>query len=142
LWACSDETNQVLTEPFLGVERSTHQYPFGDLVRNGAHLAMGSDWAVSTPDVLEQIAVAVTRRVPGEPDSEPFLPHQRLSLEDALIGFTAGSAYVNYLEESRGVIQPGKVADLAVLEGNPFDDGPAAMLVDLTFVGGELVFER
>jgi len=142
LWACSDHTTQVLTEPFLGAERSTHQYPFGDLVRSGAHLAMGSDWAVSTPDVMEQIAVAVTRKVPGEPDSEPYLPHQRLSLEDALIGFTAGSAYVNFLEVSRGVIQPGKVADLAVLEANPFEDGPAGMQVDLTFVAGRTVFQR
>jgi hypothetical protein len=142
LWACSDHTMQVLTEPYLGFERSTRQYPFGDLVRAGAHLAMGSDWAVSTPDVMAQIDVAVTRRVPGEPASEPYLPEQALSMTEAFTGFTAGSAYVNFLEDDRGVIQPGKVADLTVLEADPFVDGAAGMKVDLTFVAGRPVYQR
>ena len=143
LWACADETMQVLTTPFLGAERSAHQYPFGDLARAGAHLAMGSDWAVSTPDVMGQIDVAVTRQIPDDPGSEPFLPAQRLSLEEAFTGFTIGSAYVNFLDVERGSIQPGKVADLVVLDRNPFEDGrTAGTEVDLTFLAGEAVFER
>ena len=52
LWACEDEQMTELTLPFLGPERSSWQYPFGDLHRAGARLVMGSDWPVSTPDPL------------------------------------------------------------------------------------------
>jgi predicted amidohydrolase YtcJ len=143
LWACDDQTMQVLTVPFLGAARAGNQYPFGDLLRSGAHLAMGSDWAVSTPDVMAQIDVAVTRQVPGDTSSLPFLPDQRLTLEQAFMGFTAGSAYVNFLDDERGTIEPGKVADLVVLEANPFDVGrTVGICVDLTMAAGEAVFER
>ncbi len=143
LWACADPAMTELTLPFLGAERAARQYPFADLVRSGAHLAMGSDWAVSTPDVMAQIDVAVTRQVPGDPDSEPFLPQQRLTLAEAFMAFTVGSAYVNFLEDHRGLIEPGKAADLVVLSANPFELGRTTGLeVDLTLVAGDVVYER
>jgi predicted amidohydrolase YtcJ len=58
-------------------------YPFGDLARSGATLAMGSDRAVTTANPLEQIEVAVTHIDPQTRDAEPFLPHQALSLPTA-----------------------------------------------------------
>ena len=73
LWAYGDEQMTELTLPFLGPERGTWQYPFGDLHRAGAHLAMGSDWPVSTPDPLAAMHVAVNRTLYGE-SGEPFLP--------------------------------------------------------------------
>lgn len=143
LWACADPAMTELTLPFLGAERAARQYPFADLVRSGVHLAMGSDWAVSTPDVMAQIDVAVTRQVPGDPDSEPFLPQQRLTLAEAFMAFTVGSAYVNFLEDHRGLIEPGKAADLVVLSANPFELGRTTGLeVDLTLVAGDVVYER
>ena len=61
LWACRDDQVTVLTMPFIGLYRADAQYPFGSLQRAGARLAGGSDWQVSTPNVLEQAEVAVTR---------------------------------------------------------------------------------
>jgi predicted amidohydrolase YtcJ len=142
LWACDDDVMRDLTVPVLGPARSAMQYPFGDLARAGARLAMGSDWAVSSPDVMEQIHVAVTRQVPGA-ESAPFLPEQRLSLEQALAAFTSGSAYVNFMDDRAGTIEAGKAADLVVLEGDPFEEGSTeGMRVDMTFVDGEVVYER
>jgi predicted amidohydrolase YtcJ len=64
-------------------------------------------------------------------------------MADALCGFTAGSAYVNYLEADRGSIVPGAVADLVVLEDNPFETTDASEIrVDLTIIDGEIVYRR
>lgn len=145
LWACHEGQMDELTIPFLGPERSTWQYPFRSLLRSGARLAMGSDWGVSSANPLEEIEVAVTRVwFESRGDAEPFLPDERLSLEDAVEGFTLGSAWVNHLDADTGSITVGKLADLAVVDRDLFapDGGPIADgRVIATFVGGEAVFE-
>ena len=70
--------------------------------------AMGSDWPVTTPDPLKEIEVAVTRLPHGKEDGEPFLPHERLSLEQALKALTAGSAFANHLDDRTGTIEGGQ----------------------------------
>jgi predicted amidohydrolase YtcJ len=142
-WACLEGQMRNLTIPFLGAERSTWQYPFRSLRRSGAVLAMGSDWAVSTANPLVEIEVAVNRISDLSRDEEPFLPDERLDLIDALAAFTCGSAYVNHLDDT-GTLEPGKLADLAVIDRNLFapDAGPIGdARVVLTLVGGQTVFE-
>jgi predicted amidohydrolase YtcJ len=141
LWAAHEPQMDNLTIPFIGPERAARQYLFGDLVRSGARLAAGSDWAVSSANPLRAAAVAVTRTLPGT-GSEPLLPGQSLSLGQALAAYTAGSAYVNHLDET-GAVEVGKLADLVVLDRNPFGGPPeeiADVGVELTYVGGERVF--
>ncbi|MFB6435525.1 amidohydrolase [Streptomyces sp. NPDC056411] len=142
LWAAHEPQMDELTIPFLGAQRASWQYPFGDLLRSGATMAAGSDWPVSSPDPLAALHVAVNRRVPEDPPSAPaFLPEQRIDLGAALAAYTAGSAYVNHLDET-GTIQPGKLADLVVLDRDPFDgptDAIATTRVLQTFVGGRRV---
>jgi predicted amidohydrolase YtcJ len=119
-------------------------YPFGDLARSGATLAMGSDWAVTTANPLEQIEVAVTRTDPQARDGQPFLPEQALSLPVAVRAFTAGSAYVNHDDEA-GSIQVDKRADFVVLDRNIFEPAagmPADAEVTHTVIGGTTVFTR
>ena len=144
-WACHEGQMDVLTIPFLGPERATWQYPFRSLLAAGARLAMGSDWSVSTPNPLLEIEVAVTRVADeSRGEREPFLPHQALTLAEAVRAFTAGSAYVNHLDADTGTIEAGKLADLAVVDRDLFapDAGPIGDgRVLATFVGGEPVFE-
>ncbi len=143
LWACADAAMTELTMPFLGEPRNSWQYPFGELVRTGAVLAMGSDWSVTTADPLAQIAVAVTRRVPGDPASDPFLPGQAITITDALAAFTAGSAWVNHREAASGTLTVGYDADLVILDGDPFAaDDIATLRVAETIVRGETVYLR
>jgi predicted amidohydrolase YtcJ len=144
LWACHEAQMDELTIPFLGPERATWQYPFATLLRAGARLAMGSDWAVSTPDPLQEIEVAVERVYPESRGEPAFLPSERLTLEEAVRGFTLGSAYVNHLDDATGSITVGKLADLCVVDRDLFaaDVGPIGdARVLATFVGGEAVFE-
>lgn len=143
-WAQSEPQMEELTLPFLGRDRADLQYPFGDLLRSGATIAMGSDWSVTTANPLEEIEVAVTRVDPENRDNAPFLPEQALPLSVALGAFTAGSAYVNH-DDDAGTIAIGKRADLAVLDRNLFDRTsglPADAHVTHTVAGGALVYER
>ncbi|MEU2282694.1 amidohydrolase family protein [Streptomyces sp. NPDC013178] len=143
LWAAHEPQMDELTLPFLGAERGTRQYPFGDLLRAGAALAAGSDWPVSSPDPLQAIHVAVNRVTPDAPEGTPaFLPEQRLDLGAAIAAYTAGSAYVNHLDDTTGSIAVGKSADLVVLDRDPFAGPPeetAATRVLQTFVEGQRV---
>ncbi|WP_327668725.1 MULTISPECIES: amidohydrolase [unclassified Streptomyces] len=144
LWAAHEPQMDELTIPFLGAERSTRQYPFAALLGAGATLAAGSDWPVSSPDPLQGIHVAVNRVLADAPARTPvFLPEQRIGLADALSAYTSGSAYVNHLDADTGVIAAGCLADLVVLDRDPFA-GPAteigATCVEQTFVGGQRVF--
>jgi predicted amidohydrolase YtcJ len=143
LWAAHEPQMDELTIPFLGPERAARQYPFASLLRAGARLAAGSDWAVSSANPLEGIHVAVNRALPGaEPGAEPLLPGQALTLAEALAAYTAGSAYVNHLDDT-GAVAPGYLADLVVLDRDPFA-GPAgeiaAAAVVLTYVEGQQVY--
>jgi predicted amidohydrolase YtcJ len=143
LWAAHEPQMDELTIPFLGPERAARQYPFASLLRAGARLAAGSDWAVSSANPLEGIHVAVNRALPGaEPGAEPLLPGQALTLAEALAAYTAGSAYVNHLDET-GAVAPGYLADLVVLDRDPFAGPPgeiAAAAVALTYVEGQQVY--
>lgn len=146
LWATLEPQMVDLTLPFLGDRRSSWQYPFGDLLRSGAALAAGSDWSVSTPDPMAAIHTAVNRRsAPSEweGDYPPFLPEQAIDLGTALQAYTAGSARVNSLPET-GTIRVGMLADLALLDRDPFEGEPEQIgetRVLGTWVEGVPVFE-
>jgi predicted amidohydrolase YtcJ len=145
LWAAHEPQLDELTIPFLGPERAARQYLFGDLYRSGARLAAGSDWAVTSANPLRAVHVAVNRSLPGMTgaQAEPFLPGQRLELAVALGAYTIGSAYVNHLDDQTGAIEPGRLADLVVLDQDPFAVPPAqlaSLRVLSTYVAGEQVF--
>ena len=142
-WACHEGQMDNLTVPFLG-DRWTWQYPFRSLRAAGAVLAMGSDWSVSTPDPLLEMELAVERIADmSRGQREAFLPDERIELVDALAAFTAGSAYVNHLDDT-GTLEVGKLADLAVLDRDLFDRAAGAIgetRVVATFVEGVPVHE-
>jgi predicted amidohydrolase YtcJ len=149
LWAAHEGQLDDLTIPFVGDERASWLYPFGSLLASGATMAGGSDWPVSTPDVLQQMYVGVNRTSPpgytyGEAGEEPLLPDERITLAQAIRAFTMGSAYVNHLDDLTGSIEVGKLADLVVLSEDLFAmpvDGFSEARPLLTLVEGRSVFE-
>jgi predicted amidohydrolase YtcJ len=145
LWAAHEPQIDELTIPFLGQERSDRQYVFADLLRSGARLAAGSDWAVTSANPLRAIHVAVNRSLAGAggPDAEPLLQEQALDLSEAMGAYTIGSAFVNHLDDVTGSIELGKLADLVVVDRDPFDHPAieiARTTVLATYVHGDAVY--
>jgi predicted amidohydrolase YtcJ len=139
LWAFADEYITELTMPFLGADRSRWLYPIGSLQRSGAMLAFGSDWSVSSANPFEEIEVAITRMGPAGETDTPFLPDERIDLATALAAFTINAAYVNGLDDRTGSIEVGKLADLIVVDRNPFEIAPSDLSeveVELTLLEG------
>jgi predicted amidohydrolase YtcJ len=122
LWACKDEQNDQLTVPFVGPERAAWQYRIGSALRLGTRIAFGSDWPVSSADPLQEMHVAVNRMLSvrlGDPGSVettmPLLPGEAITVDATVDAFTRGVAYVNHEEDVAGTLEPGKLADVAVL---------------------------
>ena len=96
---------------------------------------------MSSPDPVQGIHVAVNRVEPGG-DAPVFLAGERLGLRDAITAYTAGSAYVNHLDDT-GRVAAGALADLVVLDRDPFAGDPediADARVTHTYVGGARVY--
>ena len=145
IWACHEPTMDQRTIPFLGPERTGWQYPFASLLRHGARLAAGSDWPVSSANPLLEIEVGMTRVNELMRSGHPFLPGERLSLDQALTAFTIDSAYVNHLDRETGSLEVGKLADLALLDRNLRDAsaGPIGEAsVEATWVEGLDVYAK
>lgn len=143
LWACHEAQLDELTLPFLADGAESRQYPFGELKERGARLAAGSDWPVSSANPIDAIHIAVNRIAPDYPAEPLGAPHQRLDLATALTAYTAGSAYVNHREHDTGAITPGHLANLVVLEPNPFElaaDAIHTTKVASTWVRGAQVY--
>lgn len=143
LWACHEAQLDELTLPFLPADAESRHYPFGELKASGTRLAAGSDWPVSSANPIDAIHVAVNRVSPDYPAEPLGAAHQRLDLATALIAYTAGSAYVNHRDHDTGAITPGYLANLVVLDPNPFELAPADIhttRVSSTWVRGTKVY--
>ena len=135
-------------EERIGRERAVEGgYVWRSLLDSGARLAFGTDFPVEPIAPVEGLYSAVTRQSreePGDPEGG-WLPEQRLSMEEAIRLYTAGSAYAEFLEEEKGTLAAGMLADLVVWDRDLTSIPPEEILAaapDLTMVGGRVVYER
>lgn len=132
-------------EKRIGAERIKTTYAFRDLIDAGAHVAFGSDWTVAPIDPLLGIYAAVTRRTIDGANPDGWVPEQKISVAQAVAGYTVESARAVGLEDVLGTLEPGKYADLVVLSDDIFTIDPTtieSVRVDLTLVEGEVVYRR
>jgi predicted amidohydrolase YtcJ len=145
LWATHEDQLDELTLPFLRDGAESRHYPFGDFVRANMKLAAGSDWPVSSADPMDAIHIAVNRRYPGS-DLPPLGgTDQCIDLATALAAYTSGTAYVNHRDDETGSIRTGYLADLVVLDPDPFSlpvDEIHRSTVVATWIDGELVYSH
>jgi len=130
-------------EARLGPERVKGAYAWRTILNAGIRLPLGSDFPVEDVNPFFGLYAAVTRQdQKGWPEGG-WYPSQRLTLAEAIRGFTLDAAYAAFEEDSRGTIEPGKLADLTIVEGDLFAM-PATEIykakVRYTVVGGEVVF--
>jgi hypothetical protein len=126
--------------------RSALSYAWRTQLQHGVRLAFGSDAPVEVPNPFLGLHAAVTRqRVDGSPGPQGWYGEQRLTLQEALEGFTIGPAYAAGMEDRLGQLAAGYLADLIVLGDDPF----LCDLADLhslqpvaTMIGGEWVWQE
>ncbi|MCG8687429.1 MAG: amidohydrolase [Desulfobacterales bacterium] len=110
-------------EKDIGKDRVQNlMYQIRRVMETGAHVSIGTDWAVTPADPWVAIETVVTRRAPGA-TSGPDLnaKDHAISLEDAIHLYTMGSAYGQHRENEIGSIEPGKYADFIVTDQNIFE---------------------
>ncbi|MFC2028734.1 amidohydrolase [Chloroflexota bacterium] len=136
-------SDRIMAENYWG-DRNQYAYALRSQLESGAVLAFGSDAPVESPNPFLGIHAAVTRRaVDGSPGESGWYPNQRLSVAEALQAFTQGPAYASGREDRLGKIKEGFLADLVVLEQDPFEIHPFELKEIKpvsTMVSGEWVF--
>jgi predicted amidohydrolase YtcJ len=137
-------SDMLMADAFWG-ERSQYAYAMRTQLDNGARLALGSDAPVESPNPLWGLHAAITRRrADGSPSADGWYPEQKLTMAEAVEGYTLGPAYAAGMEDRLGRLAPNHLADLIVLEKDPFTCEPDELLSmqsSATMVAGEWVWQ-
>ncbi len=134
----------VWAEKRIGRERIKDAYPFKSLIDAGAVLCFGSDWTVAPINPLLGIYAAVTRRTLDDKNPGGWIPEQKISVEDAIRCYTINNAYAAFEENIKGSIEPGKLADLVVLDNDILTIDPVKIKdakVCITVFDGDIIFQ-
>ncbi len=127
----------------LGDQRAREgAYMWRALLDSGAVVTNGTDVPVEDIDPLASFAASVTRQAR---DGSVFYEAQRMTREEALRSYTIANAWAAFEEEWKGSLEPGKLADIAVLSADILDGNAEALesaRVDLTVLGGKVVYRR
>ena len=129
----------------LDAARLAGTYAFRSLLDTGARLAFGSDWSVAPLDPIWGLYAAVTRRTLDGHNPGGWLPEQKVTLIEALRAYTAGVAYAGFMDARVGVLRPGMLADIVLLDRDLFGMSPTSLnqaRVRATIVGGRIVFRH
>ena len=139
----NDDTLKVWARN-AGPDRASRGWTWQSVARSGGRMAFGSDWPVVTLNPWYGIQNAVTRQtLDGKPEGG-WIPAERVSLEQAIEGYTLGAAFSGHREKSEGSLEKGKLADLIMLDQDLFKIAPGDIHktnVLLTMVGGRIVYQ-
>jgi predicted amidohydrolase YtcJ len=127
---------------FLGPGRADRISPLRSAVDRGLRFTIHNDTPVTPVDPLLLVWAAVTRTTRN---GQVLGPEQRVTVEQALRAVTSDAAWQNFDEQSKGSIEPGKLADFVILEANPLTAAPAHLkdiAVLETIIGGQSVYRK
>jgi len=128
----------------IGPDRAARAWVWKSIAQASGEYAFGSDWPVVTLNPWQGIQTAVTRQTEDGKPKDGFVPAQRLSVPQAVQGYTLNAAYAGHLEKTEGSIEKGKAGDVIVIDRNIFEIDPRTIdqtKVILTIVGGKIVYE-
>jgi len=138
-------SDMKMADDFWGTVRAKYSYAWRTQLDNGARLAFGSDAPVELPNPFLGLHAAVTRRrADGSYGGDGGYAEQKLSMAEAWDAYTIGPAYAAYMEDRLGRLAPNYIADLIVLDKDPFTCDPDELLTmqsSATMVNGEWVYE-
>ncbi|MCU0495056.1 MAG: amidohydrolase, partial [Chloroflexaceae bacterium] len=126
-------------------ERCVTAYAWRTLLDAGATLAFGSDAPVDSFNPWHGVHAAVTRQKADGTPPGGWHSQECLTVEEALRAYCVGPALASGEAHEKGILAPGMLADLAVLNADPFKIPPRELrgvMADITMVEGRVVFER
>jgi predicted amidohydrolase YtcJ len=144
LHAYPDEDTLDVWARNVGPDRAARAWLWKTIAQQGGRYTFGSDWPVVTLNPWEGIQTAVTRQTADGKPAGGFVPSQKLTVAQAVEGYTIDAAYAGHLEKSEGSLEIGKVADVIVVDKNIFEIDSRTIdetKVVLTIVGGKIVYE-
>jgi len=140
--------DKAWAEQRLGSERILGAYAWRSLREAGARLTFNSDNPGSDHSIFYGLHSAITRQDKNQQPEGGWYAEQRMTADEAVRGYTRWSAYASFREDSAGVIEPGRWADLTVMTVDPYvlaDESPGDLLrgqIVMTIVGGKVIYER
>jgi len=148
-WFYMDENYYDETIPLMGRTRADRRYLIEDFIHAGAMVSFGSDWpwgtVSSTMNPLVAVGTAVTRKDPDDSTEQSYEPRQRMDLKRAIRCHCHGGAIQHFMEDTVGTLEPGKKADIVVLDQNIFET-PAADIdtaaVAMTIFNGAIIYRK
>jgi len=136
-------SDKKFCEKRIGSERAKGAYAWNSLAKSGAKLAFGTDYPVEPLNPMEGLYAAVTRKERIGESGEGWFPEEKISMEDAIRYYTHGAAYAQFMEERKGILQKGYLADIVIIDRDLFSVPENEIMrakIDYTITGGKVVY--
>ena len=127
----------------IGEERAKGAYAWKSLANAGARIAFGTDYQVEPLNPMEGLYASVSRKERLGEEGEGWFPEEKISMADAIRYYTLGAAYAQFMEERKGMIKTGYLADIVITDKDLFNIPENEIMstrVDYTIVGGKIVY--
>jgi hypothetical protein len=137
-------TDKRFYEKRIGAERSKEAYVWRSLLDAGALLAFGTDYQVEPLNPMEGLYAAVTRKDRLGEEGNGWFPEQKITMEEAIKYYTWGSAYAQFMEDRKGILKEGYLADIVITDKNLLTIPENEIMktkVDYTITGGKVVYK-
>ena len=138
-----ETSDRTMAEARLGPNRLGGAYAWATMLKNGSHLAFGTDFPVESPNPFAGWAAGFTRMdAEGQPPGG-WRPEENLTRDQAWYAYTQGAAYAGFAEDKVGGLAPGQRADFIIVDRDPTSVSPTELRgtkVLETWVGGEQVW--
>jgi predicted amidohydrolase YtcJ len=136
-------SDKKFCEKRIGTERAKGAYAWKSLADAGAMLAFGTDYQVEPLNPIEGLYASVTRKDRLGEEGEGWHSEQKIKMEEAIKYYTLGSAYAQFMENRKGMIKTGYLADIVIVDKNLFiipENEIMKTKVDYTITGGKIVY--
>jgi len=137
-------TDMRWTEDRIGRERLKGAYAWATMLRNGVHLAFGTDYPVEAISPFRVLYACVTRERPEGGPKDGWEPQEKISLADCIRAYTSGAAYAQFEDGKKGELKTGEYADFIILSSDLTKVPPSQYThtrVLRTIVGGRTVYQ-
>ena len=127
----------------IGPVRAKGAYAWKSLADAGASIAFGTDYQVEPLNPMEGLYASITRKERLGEEGEGWYPEQKISMEDAIRYYTLGSAYAQFMEDRKGMIRPGYLADIVITDRDLLTIPENEIMktkIDYTITGGKVVY--